>query len=119
LNTPRSLRRGYFFWPQKELLREAKTLWLVIKLIAFWSSLLRRSYHCSSDQKTNLSQKFSPSQGKYIRFYTLSVTQPVCGLWLVPVLIWAVFPSWHVVSCDCISISHANVWSMFDQVWMT
>jgi hypothetical protein len=34
--------------------------WLASKPIAFWSSLLWRSYLCSSVQKTNFPQKFSP-----------------------------------------------------------
>jgi hypothetical protein len=65
--------------------------WLVGKLIAFWSSLLQCSYHCSSNQKINFSQKISLTQGKYIVIHSLSITLPVCGLWLLPVSIWPVF----------------------------
>ncbi len=45
------------------------------KLTAFRSSLSRRSYHHSSDLRTNFPRKFSLSQqGKYIEVYTLSLT---------------------------------------------
>ncbi len=43
--------------------------WQVGKLTAFRSSLPRRSYHRSSDLKTNYPRKFSQSQGKYIGVY--------------------------------------------------
>ena len=76
----------------EDLQEKLRSAWLESKLIAFWSSLLQRSYHCSSDQKDNFSKKISlPLQGKYIRSYTLSIAQPVCGLWLLPVSIWPVF----------------------------
>ena len=98
---PKPLRKGLFLWPQKGPRRESRTLWLVSKLIAFLSSLLQRSYHRISNQKTNLPRNFSHTQGKYIGSYTLSATQPpVHGLWILPVSVRAVISSRHVVSCD-------------------
>jgi hypothetical protein len=74
--------------------------WLAVKVIAFWSSLLQHSYHCSSNQKTNLPRKVSLSQGKYIGFYTHSFTQFVCGLWIFACFDLTCLLRWHVVSCD-------------------
>jgi hypothetical protein len=87
----------------KKISKERQRLFLLAnKLIAFWSSLLQHSYHLSSNQKIKFTQKFSPSQGKYIGSYTPSVAQPFCGMWLLSVLIWAVIQVSIVVSCDMI-----------------
>jgi hypothetical protein len=57
--------------------------WQVGKLTAFRSSLPRRSYHRSSDLKTNYPRKFSQSQGKYIGVYNPPLSYYLTCSWLV------------------------------------
>ena len=86
-NTPQTPKEGYILFDRKRTPKRGK------------DSLASEQAHCllikppptqlSSQQqpKDQPSAKISHTQGNYIGLYTLSISQPVCGLWILLVSI--------------------------------